>query len=118
MEEPYIYLLKLAKEDLKNGVAITFEQFRDRFRESGLTSNPLSIYQKIYATTTPHASNDMGMDAYMALLDYQELQHAFKESKEARKEAKKAMWAAVIAIVVQIVLWGADKIWSQPPPNF
>lgn len=52
----------------------------------------------------------MCFEAYMKLLEYEELQHAIKESLQARKEPRLAIWISAIIGGVSIVLWVVAKL--------
>jgi hypothetical protein len=114
LDNIYVKLLKQARQDLESNKPISFNDFRDKV--PNLTQQNRA-FDEIYGHPSDgYTSNKvhfMTLEAYMKLLDHEELTHALEESRQARREAKWAMLAAVIAIVVQIVLWVADKIWTK-----
>jgi hypothetical protein len=104
----YIQLLELAREDLNKPEGITYDEFISRLGSFGIKQHPEVLYRKIYdAGGKSHAH--MGIDAYMMLIEYEELRHSLEESRQARREAKWAIWIASGAIIVQIALWLIDK---------
>ncbi|MEQ8423855.1 MAG: hypothetical protein RIA63_04035 [Cyclobacteriaceae bacterium] len=114
-DDSYISLLKMAREDLKNGEGIDLRKFSLRCKEFKLEGFALDLYRDIYNPEFPQTAglrtnNFISLDAYLKLLQYDELNHSLKESRQARKEAKLAVYIAVVAVVVQIVLWCFDKI--------
>jgi len=112
-DDIYIKLLRQAREDLLVNLPISFEDFRTKVPN---LTQPEKAFTEIYGNLAGNGAKKvhyMTLEAYMKLLNHEELNHALKESKQARKEAKWAMYAAVSAIVVQIVLWIADKILAE-----
>lgn len=112
-DDIYIKLLKQAREDLTANHPINFEDFRTKVPN---LTQPEKAFAEIYGNPAGNGAKKihfMTLEAYMKLLDHEELSHALKESRQARKEAKWAIYAAILAIVIQITLWVADKILSN-----
>lgn len=116
MHDPYLQLLSEAKEKLLKGEGCTSQDFSVRLNQMNIDTKVFGerLYEKIYdvrPTSGSRAECLMRLDAYMMLLEYEELQQAREDSTQARQEAKEATnWAkralivSIGAIVLQIVL--------------
>ncbi len=113
--DPYIELLRMAKNDLSNSTGITFPDFSTRAKSLGMETEVLHLFRDIYNPIFPQTQglpekNFINLEAYVKLLQYEELKHSLAESKQARTEAKWAIWIAAGAVIVQIALWVIDKV--------
>lgn len=111
MEDKYIKLLRKLKARLDNNQHINDTEF-------GELLDQLEIDRGLYKSLKislfdpdrqrPRVGNETSylitMDAYMKLLEYDELKEARADSKRARKEAQIATWIAIFAIVINIVM--------------
>ena len=101
----YIKLLREARHQLSTE-GITWDEFKAKIRSEGLGQHRERLYQKIYDQVPSQAFGGkahMGIEAYMWLMQYEEFQHAVKESQNARKEAHLAMQVSVYAIIIGVV---------------
>lgn len=105
-DDAYIKLLKQARDEM-NGDGIKYAEFATRVNQLGIKQPPLDLFHSIYGAQKENRFDDkpyhMSFDAYMNLLEYEELRHSLEESKQARREAKWAMWIAIASIIVQII---------------
>lgn len=108
--DPYIQLLRLGKNDLINNRPISYGEFKVRLVDLKINVQPSILFKEVYGS----ASGGPGgflicLEAYMKLLEYDELQHALKESLQARKEAKWAIWISIFVGVIPVLLWLFDQ---------
>ena len=63
------------------------------------------VVQQLFYKITGAVSEQgyMSLDAYLGLLDYEELQQARNDAREAKKDAKHAIWAAIGLGVLQLI---------------
>lgn len=120
-EDIYVHLLRIAKAELtERPGGISYDEFIARIRASPLKQHPETLWRKIYDPGGQNHSH-MGFDAYMSLLEYEELKHALEESKQARKDSLVALkyarlaiyisiGIAVASIAAQFVLWLIDRL--------
>ena len=106
MEDKYIRLLKQTKEDFDSNSPINFDQFKKRLEDYKIKADPQTLWFHIYnpATIQKFGFKVMGLDAYFKLLEYEELNEARKDSKQARREAVTAVKWAKYALIVSSVL--------------
>ncbi|SRR5260221_5977927 len=110
-----IAALEFAKEKSLVGERISYEEIFNHLVEQNAIGKDRkegefihSIWFKICAPgSNTNQKGFISLDAYMGLLDYEELQQARADSAEARREAKDAMkyskWAILVAIALGLI---------------
>ena len=113
MEDKYIKLLRQARDLLRENKGMSFSKFKGESQALGFPHDDVqesNLYNMIYGQFDPTSDQNwdfekrMHMDAYMQLLDYENLEQARQDSKDARKEAKTALRIATLALVIGILV--------------
>lgn len=106
-DDIYIFLLKEARKELNDTPhGINLDQFKARVNPYGLQIDRLRLFSDIY--NNGHApikerTYHMCYEAYMKLLEYEDLQQARNDSKNAQRWSIVATLLAFAAIVLQII---------------
>lgn len=110
MDEIYIKLLQEAKQELTTD-GTSFIEFDKKITLYKLKVHSRVLYTEIYSATA--ATNDgkvhMNMQAYLSLLEYEELKHALESAKSAKKQARTAILVSIGLGLIQVLLWFLEK---------
>lgn len=110
-EDKYIKFLRILKERLENNEPIDeielsriCQDLKIDFGIQGDLKYAVFAKNEITRRHSGVARYFMTLDAYLKLLQYEELSQAREDSKQARKEAKTATIVAIFAIGVSILI--------------
>lgn len=124
-EDPYIQILKFAKEHLKEGIKhheaqqliiekLEIKGGRKRENKSLLDR----VHNSIFGAQSTHKENEqydhMCMEAYFQLLEYEELKEAREASLKAQGAAKLATYLAAGALFLAVVVGGIQIYLAIP----
>lgn len=104
-----IQCLRFARERSIAGMPFGVEDLKEHLKAKGI-DNPSPyvsiIWEEMHqkAWNTNHIRSWMSLDAYTALLDYEDLQQARQDAKDAKQSAKLAMWLNIISLVLTSVI--------------
>lgn len=103
-DDVYIKLLKQGKERLESGKHMTYGEFKGIISVLKIKRAPGTLFREIYGPPLGEdREEDICLDAYFNLLEYEELKQARESSKSA---SKLALWAIGIAIVTLLTSIG------------
>ena len=105
MEDKYIQLLKKAKEDFESNKPINFDDFKERLKAYDIKTDPNWLWNQIYNPgTADYDQQVMTLEPYFKLLEYDELNEARKDSKQAKIYAIIAISFASVFALIQIII--------------
>jgi|SRR5690606_37862956 len=110
MEDEYIRLLKDLRDKFRNDEPMALDGFKKYLKSYKIKQHPNSLYRKIF--TPAGVGNEplhLGLDGYMMLLEYEELNHALKQSRQATRYAITAIVISIAIGIIPVILWLIDR---------
>ncbi|MBL7871370.1 MAG: hypothetical protein JNM78_07155 [Cyclobacteriaceae bacterium] len=110
-EDIVIKSLRFAKSKYIEGEPFNFDSLKAQMKKDGYNQPnsddrfAMVLFKEITSDIIINQSGErhMSLEAYIKLLEYDDLKETRIAAKDAQKWAVRAMWLSVIAIIVQIV---------------